>query len=83
MDFARKAQYLTLDILSAVAFGGAFGFCEKDEDVYQYIQTTENTIPAMILCAAFPGLSKIFQSRLMKYFMPKDTDAYGLGKIMG
>lgn len=83
LDFARKAQYLTLDIIAAVAFGGAFGFLEKDEDVFKYIETTENTIPAMILCAAFPGLSTLFQSPLLKWLMPKNTDAYGLGRIMG
>ncbi|OCT52775.1 pisatin demethylase [Cladophialophora carrionii] len=83
LDFARKAQYLTLDIIAAVAFGGAFGFLEKDEDVFKYIQTTESTIPAMILCAAFPWLSTLFQSPLMKFLMPKDTDVYGLGRIMG
>ena len=83
LDFARKAQYLTLDIIAAVAFGGAFGFLEKDEDVFKYIETTENTIPAMILCAAFPGLSTLFHSPLLKSLMPKNTDAYGLGRIMG
>lgn len=37
----------------------------------------------MILCAAFPWLTTLFQSPIMKSLMPKDTDAYGLGRIMG
>jgi cytochrome P450 len=72
-----------LDIIAAVAFGGAFGFLERDEDVFKYIETTENTIPAMILCASFPWLTNLFQSPLLKSMMPKNTDAYGLGRIMG
>lgn len=83
IDFARKAQYLTLDIISEIAFGKAFGFVDADDDVFSYIQTTESTIPVMILVGAFPWLMKIIQSPILKSLMPKDTDAYGLGKIMG
>jgi cytochrome P450 len=74
---------LTLDIIAAVAFGGVFGFLEGDEDVFKYIETTENTIPAMILCASFPWLANVFQSPLLASMMPKSTDSYGLGRIMG
>jgi len=37
----------------------------------------------MMLVTAFPLLAKVFQSPLLKQLMPKKTDAYGLGKIMG
>lgn len=83
MDFGRKAQYLTLDVIAEIAFGKAFGFVEDDEDKFSYISTTESTIPMIILVGAFPWLARIVQSPLMKMFLPKDTDAYGLGKIMG
>jgi hypothetical protein len=83
MDFGLKAQFLTLDIISEIAFGKAFGFVENDEDMFSYIATTESTIPLMILVGTFPWLARIVQSPLMKTFMPKDTDAYGLGRIMG
>ncbi len=83
MDFGRKAQFLTLDVISEIAFGRAFGFVENDEDMFSYIATTESTIPLMILVGTFPWLARIVQSPLMKAFMPKDTDAYGLGRIMG
>ncbi|KIW13508.1 hypothetical protein PV08_08696 [Exophiala spinifera] len=83
MDFGRLAQYLTMDVIGEIAFGKAFGFLEDDEDKFSYISTTESTIPLIILTGAFPWLAKIAQSSMMKAFMPKDTDAYGLGKIMG
>lgn len=83
VDFARKAQYLTLDLIGEIAFGKPFGFIEKDEDVFAYIETTESTIPVMMLVSAFPFLAKVFQSPLLKSLMPKKTDSYGLGKIMG
>jgi cytochrome P450 len=83
VDFARKAQYLTLDIIAAIAFGGEFGFLERDEDVFKYIETTEQTIPLMIMCASFPWISSLIASPLFKPLMPKKTDTYGLGRIMG
>ncbi|EXJ92137.1 hypothetical protein A1O3_00687 [Capronia epimyces CBS 606.96] len=83
IDFARKAQYLTLDIIGDIGFGRAFGYLDEDKDMFSYISTTEATIPMIILVGAFPWLAKVVQSPLLKAFLPKDTDAYGLGKIMG
>ena len=34
MDFARLAQYFTMDGLSKIAFGSAFGYLEANEDLY-------------------------------------------------
>jgi len=83
IDFGSKSQYLTLDVISDIAFGEAFGFVENDEDMFSYIKTTESTIPILILTGSFPWLARIFQSPLLKSLLPKDTDAYGLGKVMG
>lgn len=83
VDFARKAQYLTLDLIGQIAFGKPFGFIENDDDMYAYIETTENTIPVMMFVCAFPALAKVIHSPIFKSLMPKKTDSYGLGKIMG
>lgn len=83
MDFSKKAQFLTLDLIGQISFGRPFEFIQNDTDMFSYIQTTENTIPVMMLVSVFPLLAKIFQSPLLKSVLPKNTDAYGLGKIMG
>jgi hypothetical protein len=49
IDFGRVAQYFTLDVISSVAFGHAFGFLANNEDLHQYIKTTEDNLPAMTL----------------------------------
>lgn len=82
MDFAQKAQFFTLDVISDIAFGKAFGYLETDEDVFSYIKTTEDTIPVMILVGALPWLAQIIQSPVLKSFMPSDKDVYGLGRVM-
>lgn len=83
MDLGRKAQYFTLDVISTVAFGEAFGFIETDSDVYDYIQTTEETLPAIICVSVLPWLNWALQSRLLKGLLPSDKDALGLGRVMG
>ncbi|RDW80147.1 hypothetical protein BP6252_04785 [Coleophoma cylindrospora] len=83
VDFAQKAQFFTLDVISDIAFGKAFGYLDTDDDVFSYIKTTEDTIPVMILVGALPWLSQIIQSRLLKSLMPSDKDIYGLGRVMG
>lgn len=82
-EFARKAQFFTLDVITAIAFGDAFGYLTKDEDIHQYIKTTQETLPAIIMVGVFPWLNKVLQSRFMKMFLPSDKDALGLGKVMG
>jgi hypothetical protein len=83
MDFARKAQFLTLDVITAIGFGKAFGYLVKDEDVHGYIKTTEETLPFIIMVGVLPWLTYVLQSRVMKMFLPSEKDALGIGKVMG
>lgn len=83
VDFAQKAQFFTLDVISDIAFGRKFGYLANDKDMFSYIKTTEDTIPVMILVGALPWLAKVLHSRLFKSLLPTDKDVYGLGKVMG
>lgn len=82
VDFARKVQYMTLDIISKIAFGEAFGFMERDNDFFDYIKTTEDTVPLMQMFAVIPWLLSLLQSPLGKMMMPTEKDPSGLGPIM-
>ncbi len=66
MDFARKAQFLTLDVISAIAFGEPFGYVTQDEDLYDYIKTTEETVP-MIILVSESGRSEVSVADEFKY----------------
>ncbi|RDW68159.1 hypothetical protein BP6252_09555 [Coleophoma cylindrospora] len=83
LDFGRKSQYFTLDVISDVAFGNAFGFLETDSDVHEYIKTTEENLPAIIMVSVLPWLNWALQSPILKSLLPSDKDQLGLGKIMG
>ena len=83
VDLARKIRYLTLDIISKLAFGEAFGFLEKDTDLFGYFKTTEETVPLIQVIAMIPWLIGLLQSPLFKALLPSEKDTVGLGKIMG
>ena len=84
VDFARKAQYFTLDVISAIAFGKPFGFLAENRDMFDYIKTTEETLPFIIVVGVLPSLNKILQIKLLnQFFIPSVKDKLGLGKIMG
>lgn len=82
-DFGRKAQYFTLDVISNVAYGQPFGFLSTDSDVHEYIKTTEENLPAIIMVTVLPWLNWLLQLPIMKSVLPSETDQIGLGKIIG
>ncbi|KAI9817412.1 MAG: hypothetical protein M1827_001021 [Pycnora praestabilis] len=84
LDFATVAQYFTLDVITKIAYGDAFGYLAKDEDLHEYIKTTREVVPFFILCQSVPSILYFFQSRLMHALMgPKPHDKKGMGRLMG
>ncbi|KKY36053.1 putative benzoate 4-monooxygenase cytochrome p450 [Diaporthe ampelina] len=83
MDLARKAQYLTLDIIGDIAFGSNFGHLTQDADVHEYIKRTEASMPAMMIVSVLPVLARLMQSPLLRRFMPSENDPHGFGKFIG
>ncbi len=82
VDLARKVQYLTLDIITKLAFGHQFGYLQTDSDVHSYIQMTEDSMPVMMVLTVFPGLAKILQSPWGRKLMPSERDRVGFGKFI-
>lgn len=83
MDLSRTLSYFTLDVISQIAFGEAFGFLEKDEDPFGYIANLQEFLPAIMLFGAYTELTSILRFPLLKPFLPKSTDKRGLGRVMG
>ncbi|PQE05318.1 cytochrome p450 protein [Rutstroemia sp. NJR-2017a BVV2] len=83
VDMSRLSQYFTLDVLSAIAFGRAFGYLEANEDLWNYISITQKFIPMFELASDFPWLQKhLFGNPIIaKLMAPKDEDKVGQGKI--
>ncbi|KAF4976804.1 hypothetical protein FZEAL_6585 [Fusarium zealandicum] len=83
VDLGRRAQFFTLDVISDLAFGAPFGFLETDSDVYEYIQTTEETLPMVMVTTVIPWLVKVLSSPIFKKLLPSEKDPLGFGRVMG
>jgi hypothetical protein len=83
MDFGEKASFFTLDVISELAFGRAFGYVDSDKDVYEYLKITETFIPIMMVIANVPTLADLLQSRLLRGLLPSESDKLGFGAFIG
>ncbi|KAI1763974.1 cytochrome P450 [Hypoxylon sp. FL1150] len=83
MDFAQRVNYFTLDVITRIAYGRAFGYMATDSDVYDYIATARAHVPVIASLGDVPWLaSLVFSSTGLKLLGPKTTDKKGVGKLM-
>jgi hypothetical protein len=83
LDFAKIAQYFTLDVITDVAFGKPFGYIATDSDVHEYIKMTEDSMPVIMVVSVLPWLTKVLMSPVFKFLLPSEKDKLGFGKFMG
>lgn len=83
MDLGEKGQYFTLDVISHLAYGKAFGYLEQDRDPYDYINLSQACLSRNWILLHFPLVTRILQSRLLKRLAPKETDKLGFGAFIG
>jgi hypothetical protein len=84
VDFARVANYFTLDSLTKIAYGNEFGYLATDSDMNGYIKLMESTSLIFALSADVPWIGSLMSSDFMlKSFGPKPTDTAGMGSMMG
>ncbi|KFA80667.1 hypothetical protein S40288_01777 [Stachybotrys chartarum IBT 40288] len=83
-DLALLSQYFTLDAISKISFGEAFGYLKTERDTYGYMQTGDDIIFANSLAANVPWLGKILGiSAVNNVVAPRSTDKQGMGVILG
>jgi hypothetical protein len=82
-DFGRKAHYLTLDVITHIAFGKEFGYLAMDSDLYEYIKTVQESIGAAMMVTVLPWIKWVLQTRLMKRVLPDEKDPTGFRKVLG
>lgn len=82
-DMGRKAQYFTLDVITHVAFGKAFGYLDADSDLYEYIKGVESAVTAGMMVTVMPWIGWFLQTSIAKRVLPDEKDAAGFGKVLG
>lgn len=82
MELAKKIQYFTLDVISSVGLGTAFGMLTSDRDVSDFIRSTEEGLYTASVFMAL-GLSWLTQVPwLGKFLAPSPKDPSGFGKMI-
>ncbi|TEA19139.1 Cytochrome P450 monooxygenase lolP1 [Colletotrichum sidae] len=81
-DLARKVQYFTLDVISAIGFGKKFGYVEADADFMRYIDTTEKMLPTILMIALQPWVLSIMQNPTLSFLFPNVKSVIGIGDVM-
>ena len=82
MDFAKKIQYFTLDVISAVGFGEPFGHLRADADVNEYVKAGEIGL-AVTSAGLALGLTWFLQLPLVARALgPSETDVVGFGRMI-
>lgn len=71
MDLAQKAQFLTLDVISTLAFGQCFGCLETDTDLYKHVLATNASIPVVVALSLIPDWLPLLANPVVRFFLPK------------
>jgi hypothetical protein len=83
MDLATQTQYFTLDVITSLAYGKAFGFLAKDEDLFDYIKIGEKLVSTVVtISGVVPIQDFLYRSGLIFKVAPNPEDPKGLGKMM-
>ena len=83
VDFARLANFFTLDVLTQIAFETPFGYLMRNEDVYNYITLNHQFLSILELGSNFPKINYLLNSSLMAPLRPRPTDRVGMGALLG
>ncbi|KAI9698866.1 MAG: hypothetical protein M1820_007373 [Bogoriella megaspora] len=83
MDLSRKAQFFTLDVITDIAYSQPMGDLVEDDDVYKYVQSTEEMIEVIIILSSIPILNDILQIKwIAKLLFPSEKDSTGVGRLI-
>lgn len=82
IDMGRKVQFFTLDVISKIGLGTAFGMLLADKDIDDYLQSSEDGLSTLntALAVGVSWLSHV--PWLGRFIAPSPNDGSGFGKMM-
>jgi cytochrome P450 len=82
-DLGEKVQYFTLDVISLIGLGQAFGDLEADADLDGYIASGHAGMTALLYTVSF-GLGPILRwPPIERLIGPSEKDKSGFGHMLG
>ena len=84
IDLAPLMSYLTMDVITKVAFGQEYGYLNANQDLYSFLKEVRDNWPKMAMMVDVPHIRNILLNPLsLRLFGPSVTDTKGMGKLMG
>ncbi|KAI1114168.1 pisatin demethylase [Nemania sp. NC0429] len=84
IDLVPLMSYLTMDVITKVAFGQEYGYLKANKDLYGFLKEIRENWPKVAMAVDVPFIRDIILSKLfLKLFGPSVTDRKGMGKLMG
>ncbi|KAF3762478.1 cytochrome P450 monooxygenase [Cryphonectria parasitica EP155] len=84
LDLGTTSCYFTMDVITRLAFGSAFGYLRDNKDHHNFLGSIRELWPRMSACADVPWIRNFLFSRpFLKLMGPKPTDKSGFGALMG
>lgn len=82
VDLARLAYYFTLDVITDLAYGEAFGFLDAEGDLFNYTRSLDQLLLVTGIFSEIPLLRKLNNTFVGDVFKPKFSDRSGMGRLM-
>lgn len=82
MDLARVAYYFTLDVITDLSYGEAFGFLDAEGDLYGYTRSLDRLLLTTGLISEVPFLRRFANTFIGAALKPKFSDRSGMGRLM-
>ncbi|KAI1365548.1 pisatin demethylase [Xylaria arbuscula] len=84
IDVAPLMSYLTMDVITKVAFGQEFGYLQANKDLYGFLKEVRENWPKLAMMVDVPYIRNLFLNPLsLRLFGPSVADTKGMGKLMG
>ena len=82
MEFARKIQYLTVDIISTLSFSSKFHDLRDDNDNMGYIEEIESLFPNLFGAAVTPEIIEFLtKTGVLQLMNPSNNGKFAFGKV--
>lgn len=84
LELAEVTAFFTMDVITRLAFGEAFGYLSQETDLYGFLGSLRVLWPSMSTLADVSWTRKIlFSKPFLQLFGPSPRDKTGFGALMG
>jgi len=83
IEFGTRITFLTLDVLSDLAYGEPFGYVTKDEDLFGYVEQANDSLPVVTMFCVMPAIMDWLTRWPLNMLLPGDGKDFGLAYMMG